>query len=183
MWASPAIHMYVCTYRGPERPSVDRTSLSAGWLGGWLAGCLRPTESRRTIALQLSGIVCFCCLAILGLEEHWGSSCRVLSGFVVLQFRASKDTGARAVGFCVVFLSGNFGPRGKLGSSCRLLSCLFERGPERPREAQRGPERPGEAQRGPERPREAQRSPESLREAQRRTERPREAQRGPESPT
>ena len=100
--------------------------------------------------------------------------------------RASNDTGAPAVGYCVVFLSGKFGPRGKLWLQLSVVVLSFfveaQRGPERPREAQRGPERPREAQRGPERPREAERGPEKPIEPQRGTETHKEAQRGPERP-
>ena len=91
-------------------------------------------------------------LVVILLEGHWGSSCRVCM-------------------YCVVLLSANFGPRGKLRlqlsvlvlSSLCTYVCMYIQNPERPREAQRGPERPGDAQRGPERPREAQRSPEKPR--------------------
>ena len=119
------------------------------------------------------------------LSSNFGprSSSRVLSGLFVLPFWASKDTGAPAVGYCVVLLSGNFGQRGKLGLqlsvmyvlSCLLYICMW-RGPERPREAQRGPKTPEEAQ--PKRPRAAQRASERHGDAQRGPERPREAQRG-----
>ena len=88
-----------------------------------------------------------------------------LSGVFVRQFRASRNTGAPAVGYCLVFLSCNFGPRrtlglqlsgivsgnfkawGKLGTQLfdSFLSFL-----EKPREAQKGPERPRAAQRGSE---------------------------------
>ena len=44
--------------RGPERPSLDRTSLLCAWLAGWLAGGvagrLRPKEAHATIATVLS---------------------------------------------------------------------------------------------------------------------------------
>ena len=36
--------MYVCTCRGPERPSVDRTNLSCSWLAGWVAGWLAEAQ-------------------------------------------------------------------------------------------------------------------------------------------
>ena len=130
------------------------------------------------------------------LEEHWGSSCQVLSGFFVWQFRVLRKTGSPAVGHCVC--------------TCIVLSFLEK--PKGPREAQRGPESHREAQRCPEKPRETQRSrawieqachalgwwlagwlagwlekgPNRLSEPQRGPERlrgperPREAQRGPE---
>ncbi len=106
-----------------------------------------------------------------------------MSGFVVKQFRASRTLGLQLSGaYCVVILSGNFCPQGKLGlqlSVMYIVSCFHC--VEKPRETQRGPERPREARRGPERPREAQRGPEKPREPQRasekRTERHREAQR------
>ena len=98
-------------------------------------------------SLQLSGTVWSFCLEILGVEGHWGSSCRVLCGLVVWQLRAPRKTGAPAVGYVL---------------SCLLYVCVYvcreaQRGPERPRESQRGLETPREAQRGPERPGEAQR--------------------------
>ncbi len=111
---------------------------------------------RGTLGLQLSGIVWFFCLAISGLEGHWGSSCRVHIAW----------------SFCLATSV----PKENWGSSCRLCSVLFSLC----REAQRDPERPREAQRGPERPREAQRGPERPREAQRASEKHRDAQRGPE---
>ena len=100
------------------------------------------------------------CLAISGLEGHWGSSCRVHIAW----------------SFCLATSV----PKENWGSSCRLCSVLFllcreaQRYPERPREALRGPERPREAQRGPERPekpREPQRSTETHRYGQRGSER------------
>ena len=151
---------------------IEQTCHELGWLAGWLAGRLRPREHRRTpglqlpgvyclvllssnfgprgtLGLQLSGIVWSFCLAISGLEGHWGSSCRVHIAW----------------SFCLATSV----PKENWGSSCRLCSVLFllcreaQRDPERPREAQRGPERPREAQRGPERPREAQRASEKHR--------------------
>ena len=88
----------------------------------------------------------------------------VLSGFDVKQFRASRTLGLQLSGaYCVVILSGNFCPQGKLGlqlSVMYIVSCFHcvekpretQRGPERPREPQRGSVRHGEAQRGPKRP-------------------------------
>jgi len=88
-----------------------------------------------------------------------------LSGVFVRQFRASRNTGAPAVGYCLVFLSCIFGPRrtlglqlsgivsgnfkawGKLGTQLFVSFLSFL---EKPREAQKGPERPRAAQRGSE---------------------------------
>jgi hypothetical protein len=97
--------------------------------------------------LQLLGIVGSFCLSISGLRGFWGSSCRVLYFLFVCQIRASGDSGAPAVGYCLFFLFVNFGPQGILGlqlsgivcsfcvsisglrgfwgSSCRVLSVLF----------------------------------------------------------
>ena len=89
----------------------------AGWLGGWLAEAQRASKDTGA---QLSGVVCFFCLAISGLEEHWGSSCRVLSGPFVLKFRAS---GLQLSGIVCFFASGNFGPLGiQLWVCCLVLS-------------------------------------------------------------
>jgi len=71
---------------------VERTSLSSACLSGWGAGWL--AEAQR--ALKDTGVP-------------------ELSGVFVRQFRASRNTGAPAVGYCLVFLSCNFGPRRTLG--------------------------------------------------------------------
>ena len=88
-----------------------------------------------------------------------------MSGVFVRQFRASRNTGAPAVGYCLVFLSCIFGPRrtlglqlsgivsgnfkawGKLGTQLFVSFLSFL---EKPREAQKGPERPRAAQKGSE---------------------------------
>ena len=50
----------------------------------------------------------------------------MLSGLSVCQFRASRDSGAPAVGYYQAFLSLNFGPRGILGlQRCWVLPDLF----------------------------------------------------------
>ena len=69
---------------------------------------------QRTFWLQLSGIVRSLRLSISGLRELSGSSCRVLSDLCVCEFRASGDSLAPAVVYCLVFLSVNFGPQGTL---------------------------------------------------------------------
>ena len=48
-----------------------------------------------------------------------------MSILFVFQFRAAGDTLALAVGYCLVFLSINYGLRGHSGFSCRVLSDLF----------------------------------------------------------
>ena len=59
----------------------------------------------------------------LGLDRHWGSSCRVLTVLFVCRFRASRDSLAPAVKYCLVFLSVNFGLQGNsLASAVRY--CL-----------------------------------------------------------
>ena len=64
-----------------------------GTLGLQLTGIVSVNFGpRRTLGLQLSGIV-------------WS-----MSGLSVYQFRASRDSGAQAVWFCLVFLSVNFEP-------------------------------------------------------------------------
>ena len=137
--------MYVDRPREAGRGQNKPVMRLARWLGGWLAGWLGQES----------------------LEGHWGSSCRELSGFCVCQFRASKDTGAPAVGYCVVFCVWQLGAPGPPWGS----SCLSDK----PREAQRGQERLREAQRGPKKPREPQIGTETHREAQRGPERPKEA--------
>ena len=48
--AQRAYSTYICMWRGPECPSVDRTSLSRSWLAGWGAGWLAEAQraSRST---------------------------------------------------------------------------------------------------------------------------------------
>ena len=113
----------------PDRPSVDRTSLYCAWLAGWL----RPREPRRT--LDSSCQVCsvwFCCLAILGLEERWGSSCRVCM-YVCMYclvcfsciFEPRRTLGLQLSAIVWSFCLATSGPEENWVSSCRLLSCLF----------------------------------------------------------
>ena len=104
-------------------------------------------EPQGILRFQLSGILCAFCLSILGfrgfwgsgcrvlsvlfclpisgLGGFWGSSCRILSVLFVCQFRASRDSGAPAVRYCLFFLSVKFGPWGVWGSRCRVSSVLF----------------------------------------------------------
>ena len=86
-------------------------------------------------------------MSIPGLRGHWVSSCAALNVLFVFQFRASEDTRAPAVGYCLFCLCVNFGSQGTLGvpavgycmfclcvnfglrghwgSSCLVLSGLF----------------------------------------------------------
>ena len=61
--------MYVCRQAQRCRAWTDQACHALGWLAwglaGWLAG---PRKPRRTLGLQLSGIVWFLHLSILGLE-------------------------------------------------------------------------------------------------------------------
>ena len=77
--------MYVCRQALRGRAWTEQACHALGWLAGGLAGWLAgPRKPRRTLGLQLSGIVWFLCLSISGLEGQWGSSCRVLCGLMCL---------------------------------------------------------------------------------------------------
>ena len=124
-------------------------------VGYWLFFLSVDFGPQEILGLQLSGIVCSFCLSIPGLGGFWGSSCRELSVRFVCQFRASGDSGAPPVRYCLFFLFVNFGPQGILelqlsgidcsfclsisglwkfwGSSCRVLSVLCRGGVRRRR--------------------------------------------------
>ena len=94
--------------RGPAW--IEQSHHALGWLAWGLAGWLRHREPRRT--LDSSCQVCsvwFCCLAILGLEERWGSSCRVCM-YVCM--------------YCLVFFSCIFEPRRTLGLQLSGTYCV-----------------------------------------------------------
>ena len=48
-----------------------------------------------------------------------------MSEIFVCEFRASRDSGAPAVGYCLVFFTVNFRPLDSGGSSSQVLSSLF----------------------------------------------------------
>ena len=61
--------MYVCRQAQRCRAWTEQACHALGWLAGGLAGWLAgPRKPRRTLGLQLSGIVWFLHLSILGLE-------------------------------------------------------------------------------------------------------------------
>ena len=63
------ICMYVCRQAQRGRAWTEQACHALGWLAGGLAGWLAgPRKPRRTLGLQLSGIVWFLHLSILGLE-------------------------------------------------------------------------------------------------------------------
>jgi hypothetical protein len=70
-------------------------------------------------------IVCSFCLSISGLGGHLDSSCRVLRILFVCQIRASGDTKAPAVGYCLSVLSVNFGHWGTPDLQLSGIVCSF----------------------------------------------------------
>jgi hypothetical protein len=77
------------------------------------------------LGIQLLGIVCLFVLSVnLGPWGHWVSSCGALSVIFVCQFRASGDTGAPAVRYCLFFLVCQFRASGDTGASA-VGCCLF----------------------------------------------------------
>ena len=155
--------------KGPDRPSVDRTSLYCAWLAGWLTGGLAGwlADPKGSWSPQAKNWPVLSATHILGsLQKVPGRpspKCPVLSathilgsrifegpqipkkvfpkapggpkpknsqfyqqltlsGLFVLQFLASKDTGAPAVGYCVVF---NFGPGLQLSVMCCLVFSMY----------------------------------------------------------
>ena len=68
-------------------------------------------------------IWCFC-LSISGLMGFWVSSCQVLSlAFFVCRFRALRDSGASAVGYCIYFCFSISGLEEFWGSRSRVLTA------------------------------------------------------------